>query len=496
MSRQRRQRGSWYTVHGNADMPARRNRAVPSRHAFLPVTAVLVLLCIIAAGCLSQVIFPVVTGNQTHRAENEGRLFVFFFDVGQGDATLFVADGKTILVDAGETEAGDRLVRDLKALNITKIDLLVSTHPHSDHIGGMQKVLAAFPVGQVLDSGVPHPSPLYERFLETIEEKNIPYRTAEQGQTVAVDPAFRVLVLSPPEQRYGNDPNSNSVVLRISYGMIDFLMTGDVGGAAEEALLKSGHPLDAEVLKVSHHGSSSATSPAFLARVRPELAVISLGADNPYGHPHKETCNRLAGYGTMVYRTDRDGTVAVRTDGISYSVKTGTHDSGVLMVPPAPATDRSLPVISIPALTVFDRLPAFSLPAPPADFSALIPEIIFPQIGNSSGISLSATQFNAPGDDRLNLNGEWVQLTNRGKDTVLIAGWTLSDSRHVTLYTFPAIVLLPGETVTIFTGAGTPDSTALFMGKKEPVWGNEGDIAILKDGRGSIIDQKSEGYQR
>ena len=102
---------------------------------------------------------------------------------------------------------------------VTRIDLLVATHPHSDHIGGMQAVLAAFPVGRVLDSGLPSSSSLYEHFLQTVERKKIPYRIAERGQTIEVDHALRVFVLSPPEQRYNDDPNTNSMVLRISYGM-------------------------------------------------------------------------------------------------------------------------------------------------------------------------------------------------------------------------------------------------------------------------------------
>ena len=148
--------------------------------------------------------------------------------------------------------------------DVTRIDLLVATHPHSDHIGGMQKVLAAFPVGKVLDTGLAHPSSTYEHFLETIEEKHIPYQVAEQGQTIDVDPALRVLVLSPPKERPGDDLNADSIVLRISYGTIDFLMTGDLGKEGEDALLRTGYPLDAEILKVGHHGSSSSTSPAFL----------------------------------------------------------------------------------------------------------------------------------------------------------------------------------------------------------------------------------------
>jgi hypothetical protein len=108
-------------------------------------------------------------------------------------------------------------------------------------------------------------------------------------------------------------------------------------------------------------------------------------------------------------------------------------------------------------------------------------------------VVISAIQFNAPGDDRLNVNGEWIQLANHGDDAVLIAGWTISDNSRSNLFTFPEVYLVPGETITVFSGAGSLNNTALYMGKTEPVWGNSGDIAILKNGQGTIIDQKSEG---
>jgi competence protein ComEC len=272
-------------------------------------------------------------------------------------------------------------------------------------------------------------------------------------------------------------------------------MTGDLGGEGEDALTASGYPLDAEILKVGHHGSSSSTSPGFLARVRPEMGVIFVGEDNPYGHPHRETLDLLKESGVTLYRTDRDGTVVVRTDGMSYSVKTETHDPGIWNVSTLREIAAVKPVFTIPTFPVLDPvpLPPVTLSPLPANLTIPVPALTVPQIGNASSISISATQFDAPGDDRLNLNGEWVQLTNRGHDTVLIAGWTLSDKGQSTLYTFPAVFLVPGESVTIFSGTGTLNSTSLFMGKTDPVWGNSGDMAILKDGKGTIIDQRSEG---
>jgi competence protein ComEC len=491
-----RQHTSWSAVPRAADMTGTKKPSRAGRAAVSIALAIILVSCVIATGCLDAVVYPLFTNTgHTHRAENEGKLSVYFLDVGQGDSTLFVLDGKTILIDAGETDMGDRVVSDLKALGVNRIDLLVATHPHSDHIGGMQAVLAAFPVGQVLDAGLPYSSSQYEHFLETIDRKDIPYRVGEQGQTIDVDPTLRVLVLSPPAQRIGEDPNINSLVLRISYGTIDFLMTGDMEGEEEDALISSGNPLDAEILKVGHHGSSSSTSPAFLARVSPEVGVLFVGADNPYGHPHKETLDLLKDRGVTLYCTDLDGTIVVRTDGLSYSVKTETNDPRIWNISTTRETAKATPVFTIPTIPALEPLsvPGVTLPMVPQNLS--IPVSVLPalQIGNASSIHISATQFDAPGDDRVNLNGEWVQLTNKGDDTVLIAGWTLSDKSQSALYTFPAILLVPGESVTIHTGSGILNNTAVFMGKTEPVWGNSGDIAILKDGSGTIIDQRSEG---
>jgi competence protein ComEC len=465
----------------------------------LPVSVSILFVlfsCVVTSGCLDNVIIPVFTNTgHTHLADNEGKLSVYFLDVGQGDSTLFVMDGKTILIDAGDVDMGDRVVHDLRKLGVTRLDLLVATHPHSDHIGGMQALLAAFPAGQVLDTGLPYPSPAYEHLLETIDRKNIPYRVAEQGQTIDVDPALRVVVLSPPPRRLTDDPNVNSLVLRISYGTIDFLMTGDLEGEGEDALVASGYPLDAEILKVGHHGSSSSTSPGFLARVRPELGVIFTGKDNPYGHPHQETLDILEENGVTVYRTDRDGTVVVRTDGLSYSVKTEKDNPDIWNGSTLQEITPVKPVFTLPTLPVPEPVlfPPVTLPPVLADLTIPVPELAAPQIGNASSIYISATQFDAPGDDRQNLNGEWVQVKNGGNDTVIIAGWTLSDKGQTTRYTFPAIFLVPGESVTIYSGSGTLNSTALFMGKTEPVWGNSGDIAILRDGGGAIRDTASEG---
>jgi len=443
----------------------------------------ILVLALLFAGCTSSGTHsgPVLNQNTT------GDLKAYFLDVGQGDSSVILFRDKVILIDAGDTDRGDSVVRTLQDLGVRKIDLLVATHPHADHIGGMQAVLAHFEVGKVLDSGHPTSSSLYEKFLTTIDRKQIPYFVAERGQTIEVDPALRILVLSPPVEWTGDDLNTGSIVLRISYGTVNLLYTGDATAPAEEALIKTGYPLDAQVIKIGHHGSSGASSAAFLSCVNPQVAVISLAKDNDYGHPHKETLERLNAAGPTVFRTDTDGTIRVESDGNTLSVTTEKGDAGfwnkaVTTTSPAPAATS--PVTPLPTISLNMTGLVPSIPA-----NVTIPVTLPPvQIGNASGVYISRVQFDAPGDDRQNLNGEWVTVSNRGEEAVLIAGWTISDKTGSGTFTFPAVLLLPSSSVTVFSGSGSMNDTVLYMGRSAPLWGNSGDLAILRDGRGTIID--------
>ena len=420
-------------------------------------------------------------------------LRAYFFDVGQGDASAILIKDKVILIDAGEVEQGERVVENLQRLGVIRIDLLVATHPHSDHIGGMQAVLAAFPVGRVLDSGLPSSSSLYEHFLETLDQKKIPYMTAESGQTIDIDPTLRILVLSPPKERIGDDLNTNSIVLRISCGSLDILYTGDATTAAEDVMEKAGYPLDAEILKVGHHGSYSSGSAAFMSRVRPELAVISLGKDNPYGYPHREPLQRLQDTGAVICRTDRDGTILVRSNGETYSV-VRENDGGNIWSPPGTilsafgATATTMTGTITPSAT---SILSGTLPAGPPNPAVTSGSPHQLRIGNVSPVFFSAVHFDAPGDDTKNLNGEWIRLANRGDGAVLLTGWTISDRNTAEPYRFPAFLLSPGSMVTVYTGSGEMNATSLYMGRSGPLWGNSGDEAILKDGSGTVIDRTS-----
>lgn len=433
------------------------------RTAACACCAALVLFCVLSAGCLDGFAIPDFNSFSFPKfSESGGPLKAYFLDVGQGDSTLIVFGNTTVLIDAGETDKGDVVVGKLRSLGISRIDLLVATHPHSDHIGGMEKVLGAFTVGQVLDPGMAHPSPLYERFLDTIETNHIRYNIAQQGQTIDLDPALRIVVLSPPRQKNTGDLNDNSIVLRISYGTVDLLLTGDAGKGVEGDLIKTGYALDSEILKVAHHGSTYSTGTAFIERVHPGVAVIPVGAGNPYGHPAGETLAALKNAGAVVYRTDRDGDILVTSDGISYQVRTAYGTDGVPFFPAITATVN------------------------PANTTTVAPTPV------RYDVVISATQFNAPGDDRENLNGEFVRVTNHGARLVNMNGWTLSDRTMTRPFIFPAFLLLPDSSVYIYTGTGAINDTALFMGRTAPVWGNSGDEAVLKDERGNVVDRRSE----
>ena len=253
--------------------------------------------------------------------DQSGIMAVHFIDVGQGDSILVTYDNKSMLIDGGRQDAGPALASYLKNEGVSTVDVMVSTHPHADHIGGLLTILREFPVKRVVDSGQPHSSRTYERYLTLIDEKNIPYMVAEMGQFINLSPAVTIEVLSPPASGIEGDLNQHSIVLKLSYGNVSFLLMGDAGFAAERDLMITHQPLNSTVLKVGHHGTKYATSRIFLREVKPEISVIEVG-DNKYGHPAPELLKRLDDIGSKVYRTDINGNIVIATDVATYTVTT------------------------------------------------------------------------------------------------------------------------------------------------------------------------------
>jgi competence protein ComEC len=245
-------------------------------------------------------------------------LVATFLDVGQGDAIwVRTPDGEDVVIDGGPRIDG--AVRDyLLSHGCTDVELMVLTHPHADHVSGLVPVLEGMPVDEVWHNGQQYDSAVYRRFLGLIAAEGIISRTVRAGETYTRG-AVTLHILHPATLR-DNEANDNSVVCRMSYGEVDLLLTGDVEAFGEGEMLGRGAPIEAEVLKVAHHGSDSSSTPGFLEAVAPDLAVISVGATNSYGHPSATTVSRLRGLGAAVHRTDWCGTLVLTTDGTGYTL--------------------------------------------------------------------------------------------------------------------------------------------------------------------------------
>jgi beta-lactamase superfamily II metal-dependent hydrolase len=252
-------------------------------------------------------------------AKDAPRLRVDFIDVGQGDAALVTSPtGKTVLIDGGPPHAGRKLVRFLHERHVGPLDLVLLTHRHVDHLGGLPAVIDSIGTRLFMDAPTPHPSRERELLMHALERAEVPIRDATPGRTVDLGAGAVLTLLGPPDpplKRAHSQANANSVVARLDFGETSFLFTGDAERPTERWLLARNATLHARVLKVAHHGSRYSSSPEFLSAVAPEIAVISVGARNEYHHPGPSTLRRLEEGGARVFRTDLDGTVTIESDG-------------------------------------------------------------------------------------------------------------------------------------------------------------------------------------
>lgn len=235
---------------------------------------------------------------------------VHFIDVEQGDSALIISDGKTILIDCGEYEESTRVVSYLNSLGIKKIDYLVLSHLHSDHMGGMSRIIKNFDIGRIItkrvaDELVPT-SRSYTEFLYAVAEKGLKLTEPKLGDAYDLG-AGRMTFLGPAGEF--DNLNDTSLVVKFNYKTQTFLFTGDMESSAEKALLNTRADPASTVLKVAHHGSNTSTTKGFYKAVNPKYCVISVGEDNSYHHPHKKTLDTIAANGATVYRTDINGNI-------------------------------------------------------------------------------------------------------------------------------------------------------------------------------------------
>lgn len=248
---------------------------------------------------------------------------VDFIDVGQGDSILIeTADSKHILIDAGPEAADTTIVAFLQSHSVSTLDALVISHPDADHIGGADEVLQSFTVLRIYHSGFVKDTVAYNNFITAANAEGCPIYTdanINPGDFLPLSSSvtFQVLAIDANAP----DANSASIVIKMSYGTIDFLFEGDAPSSVESQMMSNpSFNLDVEILKVGHHGSSYSTSDAFLTATTPSIGVVSVGAGNPYGHPAADTLSRLSSHGVTVYRTDLSGTIVITTNGTNWNV--------------------------------------------------------------------------------------------------------------------------------------------------------------------------------
>ena len=378
-------------------------------------------------------------------------LKVHFIDVGQGDSILIDFGDNEMLIDGGDKSPG--VVTYLADYVDGALEAMVATHPHADHIGGLIAVLDAFEVEGIWLNGDTSTSKTFKDFMSRVNAEGASVYETERGSSITLG-VLSFLILHPVKPLVG-DTNNNSIVLKLSYGNIDFLLTGDAEKEAEASILESGLTVQADILKVGHHGSRSSSSTQFLDAVEPEVAIYMAGEGNRYGHPHEETITALIKVGAEIYGTDIHGTIILTTDGKAYTLHLEKQ------APPC-----TPPVIS-PAPT----------PAPTAP--------------GASNVQITSIFYDgvAPRVE----SDEYVEITNLGTESQDLAGWMLKDiSEGYPSFTFPHYILKPDATIRVYTNEIHPEWGGFSFAYGKAIWNNtEPDIAALYNAQGQEVSRKS-----
>lgn len=251
--------------------------------------------------------------NTTSNTKVSSDLEIYYFDVGQADCIFVKNENECMLIDAGNNADGKLIVKELESLGIKKIDYLIGTHPHEDHIGGLDDVVEGFDVGKIYMPKRSANTKTFEDVLDAVSSKNLKVSTPNVGDKFNVGEATCEILSADSDAK---DTNDSSIVVLLTFGKTSYLFTGDIGKEIEETVNWE----DIDVLKVAHHGSRYSSSKEFLSETMPEVAVISCGRDNDYGHPHEEAIQRIESTGAEIYRTDKQGTIYIKSDGNKYDV--------------------------------------------------------------------------------------------------------------------------------------------------------------------------------
>lgn len=354
-------------------------------------------------------------------------LVVHYLDVGQADSIFIeLSNGQTMLIDAGNNENGPQIVNYIKALGYYKITYLVATHPHADHIGGMAYVVNILGIGSVYMPKATTATQTYTDLLTAIQNKGLGILTAKAGIDIISTDSLKISMLAPNKDQY-DDLNNYSAVIKITNKNNSFLFMGDAEQLSENEITAD---LTADVLKVGHHGSTSSTGTAFLNKVHPKYAVISVGTGNDYGHPARSTLDSLTSIGAIIYRTDKARTIVFTSDGTKIS----TIECGTVSTVSSTVSQPAIPKVDI---------------------------------------------------SKVDKVGELVTIKNSGTTDVNLQGWVLVSVTGNQRYTFPSYTLKAGYSVIVASGSASGD----LKWTTANVWNNsESDPAELYNSNGTLVD--------
>lgn len=262
-----------------------------------------------------------VTDNKKNIQPDPNKMIVHYIDVDQGDSILIQVNNKNLLIDAGPKSDESKLFDYLSTLNLEKLDYVIATHPHEDHIGNMSNIIEDYNILAFYAPKVQSTTKTFEKMVKALKDKNLKINVIKKGtDSIDLGKDTKVTVFSPTADSYEN-LNNYSPVMKIEYKNTSFLFTGDAEKDVEAEIIKNDEDISSNVLKVGHHGSNTSTSKNFLDKVNPSIGIISVGEDNSYNHPNKETIKLLTEYKVATYRTDKDGTIVISSDGSKITKK-------------------------------------------------------------------------------------------------------------------------------------------------------------------------------
>ncbi|QIO25029.1 lamin tail domain-containing protein [Haloarcula sp. JP-L23] len=433
---------------------------------------------------------PDTTATTTATTAN-GTVAVHFINVGQSVSTLVVGPtGETMLIDTGHYhDDGVYVLQYLQKHNVDRIDYMVVSHNDADHIGGNAAIIDYYEteadgIGAIYDPGIAASTQTYSEYLDAVEQHGVTLYETRAGDSIPFE-GVDVQVIGPPEPYLENNArNENSIVLKLSHGETSFLLTGDAENDQEANLVERyGGQLQATVLKAGHHGSSSSTSEELLDTVDPKTVIVSSAYDSQYGHPTEELLGRLAERSLPTYWTATHGDIVLVSDGQSVSVRTQQA------APTNPLDLRDGE--SVAPGTSGDVVERATYCTDSGSTATPQPTVTDGGTTETGTLSIETIHADASGDERENLNDEYIVFRNTGDGPLDLGSWTVSDEAGKT-YTVPeGYTLDAGATVTLHTGSGTDTDTDLYWDAGSPVWNNGGDTVTVRNSNGDVVRQET-----